>query len=199
MVLACLMGEASPYYLSHPLASERIAQTCPNVRLIVLLRNPVARAYSHYWHQVRRGNEKLSFEQALDREDARLEGEVARVRANPEYCSLHLQRHSYQYRGRYALHLSDWFRYFSRGQMLVLRSKDYFSEPLSVLDRVLTFLGVRPLADVGGNRGHYIIHANRAPKVPPMLPETRARLADAFRPHNRALEAMLGYKMGWDA
>ena len=46
-------GEATPYYIFHPTAPQRIAKVLPNVKLIALLRNPVDRAYSHYNHMVR--------------------------------------------------------------------------------------------------------------------------------------------------
>ena len=73
---AMIGGEATPYYMAHPLAIPRLAQTLPSSRLIVVLRDPVDRAYSHYQHEVALGAETLSFAEALDREDERLAGEV---------------------------------------------------------------------------------------------------------------------------
>src|SRR5579885_2674785 len=58
-----ITGEASPYYLFHPHVPERAAKVVPGAKLIVLLRNPIDRAYSHYYHEVELGHEKLSFEQ----------------------------------------------------------------------------------------------------------------------------------------
>src|SRR5579863_9235330 len=58
-----ITGEASPYYLFHPHAPKRIAKILPQVKLVVLLRNPVTRAYSHYSHEVAGGHESLSFEE----------------------------------------------------------------------------------------------------------------------------------------
>ena len=49
-------GEATPYYLFHPHAPRRMQEAAPESRLIILLRNPVERAYSHYWHEVRHGS-----------------------------------------------------------------------------------------------------------------------------------------------
>src|SRR5580692_9445955 len=60
--------ESSPYYLFHPLAAERIAADLPGVKLIVLVRDPVERAYSAYTHERARGFETESFEQAIERE-----------------------------------------------------------------------------------------------------------------------------------
>src|SRR5919201_3141433 len=75
-----LVGEASPSYLFHPLAPERVANLLPRARLIAVLRNPVDRAFSHYQHELSLGREHLSFEEALDREDERLRGEVERMK-----------------------------------------------------------------------------------------------------------------------
>ena len=70
-------GEASPYYLFHPHAPKRVAGLMPQMKLIVMLRNPVDRAYSHYHHEVAGGHEKLAtFEEAIACEDERLAGEA---------------------------------------------------------------------------------------------------------------------------
>ena len=71
-----LTGEASPYYLFHPHVPHRVAEHLPRVKLIALLRDPVGRAYSHYQHEVARGFETLSFEEAIEAEPARLAGET---------------------------------------------------------------------------------------------------------------------------
>src|SRR6266480_7948081 len=67
-----LVGEASPSYLFHPLAPERVAGLVPEAKLIALVRNPVDRAYSHYQHEVALGREPLSFEDAVAAEYERL-------------------------------------------------------------------------------------------------------------------------------
>ncbi len=64
--------DSSPYYLFHPAVPARMHELLPDARLIVLLRNPARRAYSHYWHERDKGREKLSFEAAIDAEPARL-------------------------------------------------------------------------------------------------------------------------------
>ena len=76
------VGEASPSYLFHPLAPERVRSLVPRARLIALLRNPVDRAFSHYQHEVALGREPLAFEQALGREAERTRGELERMLAS---------------------------------------------------------------------------------------------------------------------
>ena len=70
-----ITGESSPYYLFHPLAPERIARTLPAVKLIVLLRHPVDRAFSHYQHARARGTKRSRSRKRLAANPARLAGE----------------------------------------------------------------------------------------------------------------------------
>lgn len=65
-----LRGENSTSYLSSTLAPQRIARLCPDVKVIALLRDPVARAYPHYWHDVSRGRCSTSFEEAVRDRDS---------------------------------------------------------------------------------------------------------------------------------
>ncbi len=98
-----VVGECSPYYVFHPLALGRIAKDLPNVKLIVLFRDPVERAISHHKHEVRRGNESLGLREALDAEPSRLDGEAEKIVAEaPNYNSYPHQTYSYAARGRYA-------------------------------------------------------------------------------------------------
>ena len=96
-----ITGEGSPYYMCHPHAPARIARLLPNAPLIVLLRNPVERAISHYFHSQRNGREPLPIEQAMAQEEPRIEAEFARMRADGRYISRAHRWHSYKARGRY--------------------------------------------------------------------------------------------------
>ena len=83
-----ITGEASPYYLFHPRAPQRVAKTLPKAKLIILLRNPVDRAYSQYQHQLRQpGVEPLSFEEAIAYEEKRLAGEEEKILRDEKYDS----------------------------------------------------------------------------------------------------------------
>jgi tRNA(Leu) C34 or U34 (ribose-2'-O)-methylase TrmL len=94
-----LVGEATPYYLFHPLAPLRAARALPKAKLIVLLRDPVERAYSHYRHEVRLGLETLSFEEALDAEATRTAGETERLGRSPFASSDGHRHYTYIARG----------------------------------------------------------------------------------------------------
>ena len=94
--------ESSPYYMFHPLAAGRIARDLPGVKLLVLVRDPVERAYSAHAHELARGFETEPFERALELEDERLGGEAERITADPAYLSHSQQHHAYVARGQYA-------------------------------------------------------------------------------------------------
>src|SRR5690348_1015601 len=75
-------GEATALYLFHPHAPKRVAEALPSVKLIVLLRNPVNRALSHYYHAVKHGQETLSFEEAIQGEEQRTAQEREKLLAD---------------------------------------------------------------------------------------------------------------------
>ena len=183
-------GEATPYYLFHPAVPERMAATIPDVRLIVLLRNPVERAYSHYQHSRRLNVEPLSFEEALKAEDERLSGEEERLVSDPGYSSQAHRHFSYLSRGRYADQLERWLAYFPRERILILRSEDLFAEPARCYAELLGFLGVRgwaPTEFAARNRASYA----------PIDPALRARLEDHFAEPNTRLTQLLGDGFAW--
>ncbi len=171
-----LTGEATPDYMFVPRAAERLAALVPEARLIVLLRDPVERAYSQYHHNRRRGVERLSFEAAL---------EAQAEEAGPGERGLN----SYLSRGRYAEQVLRLLDRFARDRVLVVRSEDLFEAPADALPRIFTFLGLAP-ADLD-------IAPAETPPYPPMPEGARARLVEYYRPHNAQLYDVLGRDMGW--
>ena len=139
-----LVGEASPSYVFHPLAPQRVRELVPEARLVVLVRNPVDRALSHYQHEVALGREPLSFEDALAAEDERLRGEEERLLADPRYFSREWWSHTYRARGRYAEQLERWLAVFPQEQLLIVPSDDLADDPAGAHARVLDFLGAPP-------------------------------------------------------
>ena len=186
-----LTGEASPYYLFHPLAAERCARDMPNARLIVMLRNPVDRAYSHYHHEQRKQRERLSFEEAIGSEEARLEGEREKLVREPNYRSQAYASYSYQARGIYVNQLESWMARFPAERILVLESERFFEQTAIEYRGVLKFLRLPPL-----DLGHYRVR--NAGSYSPMARETRRRLVERFEPHNQSLCDLLGQRFDWD-
>jgi len=184
-----IAGEASPSYLFHPSAPERVAALVPNARLIALVRNPIDRALSHYHHEVALGRESLSFEDALAQEDERMRGELERMR-DPRYFSHAWWNYTYASRGLYADQLERWLAVFPREQLLVVPSEDLLDRPAETYARVLEFLGAP---------GHELDAYPRifTREYSSMDAETRASLAERFAEPNARLYALLGRDLGW--
>jgi hypothetical protein len=181
--------EASPYYMFHPLAPERIHRDLPGVRLLVLLRDPVERAYSAHANHVGHGLETESFERALELEDSRLAGEAEKIVADPAYNSYSHRHHSYRVRGHYADQLENLERVFGRDRMLVIDSDDFFADPGPAYDQVLSFLSLPAYTPA-------FTPQNARPRSP--MPESlRAALEDHYRPYDERLAAWLGRVPSW--
>ena len=186
-----LAGEATPYYLFHPLAPARMRGVLPSARIIAILRNPVDRAYSHYQFSVRRGHEALPFEEALEEEESRLDGAEGRITRDPGADDHSFKHHSYLSRGVYYRQLSRWFGFYPREQFLFLTSEELGARRQEALDRVFGFLGLD---------GHEIrdVRDRNVGRYGEMSPGTRDRLVEYFRPHNRRLSELLGRGFDWD-
>jgi hypothetical protein len=185
-----LTFESSPYYMFHPLAAERIAADLPGVKLIVLVRDPVERAYSAHAHELARGFETEPFERAIELEPARLVGEAERIIAAPGYLSHSHQHHAYLTRGQYVEQLERLGRMFGRDRIHVMDSGDFFRKPEPVYDGVLDFLGL-PGSGYPAFERH---NARPRPSVPEGL---RTRLDEHFQPFDERLGSWLGRVPSW--
>jgi hypothetical protein len=185
-----LTGEASPCYLFHPDAARRAAATVPDARIILLLRNPVDRAYSHYHHEVRIGYETHSFESAIEREQMRLSGEKAKMLREQEYYSDRYMHYSYLSRGIYIQQLHAWYQHFPREQILVLKSEDFYAKTPAVMSQVFEFLGLP-------DRQSVKLQRHKSFPYPKMEETLRRRLAEYFVPYNQELYDYLGRDFCW--
>lgn len=136
-----MCGEITPYYLFHPEAPNRIAATLPDARLIVLLRDPVERAISQYFHACRLGFETLPLREAVDCESERLLGADAVLAYAGGQHRAH-QEQSYLSRSHYPEQLEHYQARFSAKQLLVLRSEDLFVQPELCWQHLLAFLSL---------------------------------------------------------
>lgn len=184
-----LVFESSPYYLFHPAAASRIAADLPGVRAIVLVRDPVERAYSAHAHESARGYELESFERAVDLEASRLAGEVERLGADPSYAS-HAHRHqSYLTRGRYLEQITRLTDALGRDRVLVLDADDFFLDPEPVWAQVSAFSGLSAM------RPQFDRH-NARPRS--SMPEPlRARLRSQFDNSDADLARWWGRTPSW--
>ena len=210
-----LAAEASTWYLTCPGAAARIRAAAPDARLIAILREPVARAYSHWLHCRREGAEPLSFEAALAAEPQR----------RAEGWAPH-----WHYLGQsdYAAGLAAYRAAFPADRLLVLLYDDLVRDLPAALRRVCVFLGIAPSStppaaprlNTGGvprsvalqrriERRRWRAAPGGEPRstarlrllelasrlntrpAPPMAEATRLALRDRFAPMVRQLEDML--------
>ena len=186
------VGEASPEYLLHPHAARRIAETLPEVKLLVVLRNPTQRAISHYFMEVKRGREDLDIETAMRSEESRIEAERKRLEEDPAHDDTLFQRHGYKAKGRYAEQLKRYFKYFDRGQLFIIESGRFHGDTRGALQEICSFLGIdAPPSEMDLSKRNV---GKLEKRIPPGLEEY---LDEYFRPHNQELYELLGVDYGW--
>ena len=174
-------GEATPVYLFDPLVPPRVKSTLPDARFLLLFRNPIDRAYSHYQRSYRIRRETHSFEEAIEAEQARL------ALGGDDH---HDPEKAYLERGWYAQQFQRWLQLFPRDRFLVLRSEEMFRDPAATCRGVSGFLEIPDFPAVAP-------HRRNAGSYAPMREDTRARLRAHFDSHNRALYELTGIDFGW--
>ena len=141
----------------YPRAIQYIHDTFPSIKLIVLLRDPIERAISGYFHQVRAGREKRDIETAFYEEDTLLAPEYERIQSDPTYSSDTYRHFSYIKRGFYADQLKTMHQYISKDNVLCIESKTCFEKPQDALNITCEFLGIpassKPLTLSRKNQG----------------------------------------------
>jgi hypothetical protein len=187
--------EATPDYLFYPPAPERAAHLLPDAKLLVLLRDPVDRAVSHYRHMVRLGFEHLSFEDALRAERDRMRDDLEAVERDSSYRPRDLLRFSYVSRGMYAEQLERWMRFFPEDRFLIVGSEGFFDRTGAVYAEILRFLGLREaVPDAFPNASL----SSALSEHPDVKEETLASLREFFGPRNAQLSELLGRDLGWN-
>lgn len=204
---ACVIGEKSADYLAHPLAAQRMAAMLPDLRLVVQLRAPVERAYSHYKMLYRRGT----------------------ISGPPEdyLTSLDSPYPNFLRDGLYAHHLARWFDHFPPDQLLVFLYEEVGERPRQIVEAVSAHIGVKtvfcnelayqrennsraailplslrkPLSPfkstVRSLRGARLFEGIRSllarePEYPPLSPLLRKRLVDFYAADVETLEKTYG-------
>lgn len=153
------VGEGRVYNLYLPYVPARIRESIPDARLIVILRNPVDRAYSHWWHRVTRGYEQRSFEQAVE-EEFRIHEEGGGFASNgdseawrrnfyPNSAHMYtadLRRVYYVEMGYYVQQLRRYYDLFPASRIKVLLFDDFVANPDPAAQMIYKFLNLRPFA-----------------------------------------------------
>lgn len=180
--------EASPLYIFNPIAPKRIFNLVPDVKIIVILRDPTERAISHYFHEKRKNREKLSPYEAFQKEEKRLEPIIK----EKNYKSEIFKCHSYKSRGLYKEQIERYLNFFPRKQILILNSEKLFSDPDNTLRQVFDFVGVDAEFKVSNLKPRNV-SSNRSE----VNPEVYEYLNDFFMPHNQALYELIGENYNW--
>lgn len=185
-----LAFECSGYYLFHPCAPERIARALPGVQVVVMVRDPVARAYSAYRHEVARGFETLSFEEALAQEAERTAGEADRLRDHPGAVSHEHRHHAYVQRGEYARQIARFRAAVGADHVHVVDADRLFADPVGVFADLQRRLGlpVWQPEEVG--------RWNERPGEP-LASDLEDALRHHFEIHDLALAELLGARPSW--
>jgi hypothetical protein len=190
-----LVFEATPDYLFDPRAPERVREAIPDARLIVLLREPGHRAFSHFRHNVRLGLEPESFERALELEDERIAEDIARLHSHPDDPVYSFRRYSYITRGLYADQVRRWLDAFPRSQLMFLESERFFAEPEFVLRRILQFVGADEWSPSEFRNYTYGPQVEVGSEHPP--PDVRAVMDRRFAASNEELRSIVPGEIRW--
>jgi hypothetical protein len=179
-----LWGDATPIYSYWWPAMARIWTYNPAIRLILCLRNPVERAYSHWAMETGRHWDSASFPEAIATEAQRCREALPRQHRVFSYVS----------RGFYSEQLRRLWSFFPQEQTLIMRQEELLEDPSGTLSRVHHFLGVEPqppAKPLRANSGHY---------TSPMDPAIRIQLQQLFDPEISQLEQLLGWDLShWRA
>ena len=132
-----LIGDCTPIYLFWNDCIKRLSEYNPQIKLIILLRDPVKRAFSQWKMNRQRGIEPLSFSDAVEHEASRTRNKNA---SNPQ----DIKKYSYVERGRYGQQISNAVKYVPREQMLFLKTDSLFYNHDGTLNRVCNFLCIEP-------------------------------------------------------
>ncbi|MGL5938917.1 MAG: tetratricopeptide repeat protein [Waterburya sp.] len=180
-----LTGEATPNYLRFPQVAQRIKDTFPQVKIILLLRNPADRAISWHYHKLNTGLTNQDLTTAIAEEIARLatvkETEIINTGFyNPDNILSSL----------YIYKIKPWIELLGREQFLILKSEELYGNPLKTTSEVFNFLGL-PNCTLDN---YPKVNAGFYNQVDLKLRET---LVDYFTPYNQQLEDYLSIKFSW--
>lgn len=165
-----LIGEASPGYFWKKFCANRIYQTCPNVKLIVIFRDPVKRMISEFQRISNRHGKKLNFEDTIFKE---------------------IRFEQYFGAGMYITHLNRWLQFFPREQMLILILEDLIKNPSEEVNKIFKFLGLEPFT-----LETYPQYNKTLQKIE-VKKETLEELKKFYEPYNKELEKFLGRSLPW--
>lgn len=175
-----ITGEGTTMYLCSEDAPKRVAALLPDVKLIVLLREPASRAISHFNHRCRTGAETRHINDVFAEETI---GRWERGEPLMDSDALYFER------GDYATQLKRWLACFSREQLLVLEAEKMFADPPATTAQAQVFLELEQVPLMTSK-------AFNVSETPARLPDMFHALQKSFSKRNRELNE-LGFFMSW--
>jgi Sulfotransferase domain len=179
-----LTGEATTAYLYAKDAPARAHALVPNAKLIVVLRDPVKRVISHYWHNQTRGRIKVDF-------DTYFREALSDNYRNAKDQAESFIRYPVQW-GFYKEQVERWLRHYPRKQFLFLRFRDFTNDAPVQINKVFEFLGVDPVAVPTGK----VFNASEPYEMEkgPIID----RLYELYARKNAGLDQLIGPQFKWD-
>jgi len=218
-----IVTEKTPAYFYDRDAPERVKKILPNVKLIFIFRNPVRRAYSHYWHNVRIGAEERNFEKAIEDELKTYDTFDIKYRRFSTHSKEWEKKDSgiFRYIGisAYSVFLKKWLSFFGRKKCYFMLLENLSEE----MEKIIEFLEIKEYQfiikrhNVGGaprsrilikvfskigyipKISEFILHKINTTEYPSMKEETRQKLQRYFEPYNKELEKLTGLDLSeWE-
>lgn len=189
-----ITGESTPFYMLHPGVPKRVFSLLPKLKIIIILRNPTDRIYSHYNKykkiQIKKGSKILSFKEIIKRSEDKLIEGLYRIKLDEKYNRRILQKYSHLAWGIYVDQIKRWRKYYPMEQILILKSEDFFSNPSNTLKKVFKFLNL-PNWEI---KNFEIFEAGDYQK---MDDNTREFLNNFYEPYNQQLYKYLDLNFNW--
>ena len=214
---AMIFGEKTATYSHLDKVAKRIHENCPQTKIIWVLRNPVARTYSSYWHDYKQGMEILSFERAIRKEERRIEENSYYSHKNRSIYHLQIQRflEYFPMEQMYFILFEDMIKPYNNDHVLnqlfhfLGTSNEYFEYSAEVKNK--TVLPRYPITLYVGHKLGLINHPkvknmllslnfkNKQPGYRKMSVETQKELKSYFHQHNKKLEHLINMDLSiWD-
>jgi len=188
-----MTGEATPEYLYRKIDAKRVHDLLSNVKIILLLRNPVDRAHSDYWQSKRKGRVSLPIEEVMKNQINEKPKPIEEIdtEENNEK-ELYRFRGKFLFRGLYVDLVKYYLETFPNDQILILKSEDLFADPQAAFDQVLNFLKLPNFKLKKFKKFNFHDDQSKIDK------KLRKTLQDYFEPHNKKLYKLLGRDFGWE-
>ena len=180
-----LTFDDTPFYVYNSTVVKRIKRNFPDAKIIVIFRNPIDRAYSNYFLGVNGGKEKRKFDDLIEEEMILIN------RRNKQVLFDETLSETYLGRGLYAEQLKVWFSEFPKDSVKIIKSEEFAENTQDVMKDLFQFLDLPEYCLSN-------IEKKNVTKYPPMKKETREKLEEFFRSHNKELYNMLGKDFGWE-